>query len=304
MASLDTFPPQKPAFLKTRFGYGGGMQTIPFLKMHGLGNDFVMIDCRGKNAPKLTNTQIVHIADRRRGIGCDQLILLERPKSDRAGIFMRIYNPDGSEAGACGNATRCIADLYMGEEGVMECVVETVSGLLSCTRAENWQICVDMGLPGISWEKIPLSKECDTLHLPLEGDPVGVSMGNPHCVYFCENALDVAVDKLGPKTEHDPLFPKRTNVEYVSIQGKDHLRMRVWERGAGITQACGTGACASAVAAVRRGLTGRKVRVTLDGGDLLIHWRESDDHVLMTGPAAYSFEGAITFHDDKDERDE
>lgn len=271
--------------------YDGGM-TLKFLKMHGLGNDFVILD--GRTAPlKLTSLQIVHLADRKRGIGCDQLIILEPPTKPGASIFMRIYNPDGSEAGACGNATRCVADLYFKETGWNACTVETISGLLHCTPAENGQICVDMGAPGLEWDKIPLSKQCDTLNLPLEGDPVGVSMGNPHCVFFCGNAEDVYVDKMGPKVEHDPLFPVRTNVEYVSMLGKDHLRMRVWERGAGVTQACGTGACAVAVAAIRRGLTGRKVRVTLDGGDLFIEWREKDGHVLMTGPIAYAFEGVI-----------
>lgn len=264
--------------------------SIPFLKMHGLGNDFVIIDGRRK-LPDLSPQTIRHIADRRLGVGCDQVIVME--KSANADIFMRIYNPDGMEAGACGNATRCIADLYMAEEGTMECTVETVSGLLPCTRGEGWAIQVDMGVPKTEWNEIPLSKQCDTLHLPLEGDPVGVSMGNPHCVFFCENVWDTDVGKLGPNIEHDALFPERTNVEYVSVQKENHLRMKVWERGAGVTPACGSGACAVAVAAVRRGLTGRKVKVTLDGGDLEIEWRESDNHVLMTGPVATVFEGAI-----------
>lgn len=265
---------------------------LPFLKMHGLGNDFVIIDGR-KNKPDLGAGRIRAIGDRRRGVGFDQLIVLEPPVSPKADIFMRIYNPDGSEAGACGNATRCVADLYMAEAGCMECKVETIKGLLKCKRADGWEITVDMGPPKLGWNEIPLSKQCDTLHLPLEGDPVGVSMGNPHCVFFCGDVQDIDVDKSGPKVEHDPLFPERTNVEYVCMQGTDHIRMRVWERGAGITQACGTGACASAVAAIRRGLTGRKVRVTLDGGDLEIEWREKDGHVLMTGPVAYVFEGRL-----------
>lgn len=268
--------------------------SIPFLKMHGLGNDFVIIDAR-QTAPGLTADRIRNIADRRRGVGCDQLILLEKPKAAKADLFMRIYNPDASEAGACGNATRCVADLFMTEEGGMGCVIETIAGLLRCERGEGWQVTADMGPARLEWNEVPLLNQCDTLHLPLDGDPVGVNMGNPHCVFFCGNAEDIAVDKEGPKIEHSPLFPERTNVEYVSMLGPDHLRMRVWERSAGITQACGTGACAAAVAAIRRGMTGRKVRVTLDGGDLLIEWRERDGHVLMTGPVAYSFEGAISF---------
>lgn len=266
---------------------------ISFRKMHGLGNDFVIIDCR-RGTPVLTHSQIVKMADRKRGVGFDQIVHMLPPKSPTADVYLDMYNADGSSLGACGNASRCIADLLMVELGRIECTIETVSGILECTRAENRQICVDMGAPKLEWNEIPLSKQCDTLHLPLEGDPVAVSMGNPHCVHFCEEVSDISVDKLGVKVEHNPLFPERTNVEYVCIQGKDHLRMRVWERGAGITQACGTGACASAVAAIRRGLTGRKVRVTLDGGDLLIEWREPDSHVLMTGPVAYSFEGTIS----------
>ncbi|HEU4839398.1 MAG TPA: diaminopimelate epimerase [Micavibrio sp.] len=262
-----------------------------FRKMHGLGNDFVILD--GRNEPlNLSADRIRAIGDRRRGVGFDQLVILGESKI-KNGVFMRIYNLDGSEAEACGNATRCVADLMMKETGIKTCTVETVSGILECTHTENAQVTVDMGTPRLEWDEIPLSEQCDTLHLPLSGDPVGVSMGNPHCVYFCENTLDVHVDKLGPKVEHDPLFPERTNVEYVSIHGKDHLRMRVWERGAGITQACGTGACAAAVAAIRRNLTDRRVLVTLDGGDLSIEWRESDGHVLMTGPVAYSFEGSL-----------
>ncbi len=265
---------------------------VKFTKMHGLGNDFVILD--GRTAPiHLEAAQIIKMGDRRRGIGFDQLIVLEAPQTPDA-TFMRIYNPDGSEAGACGNATRCVADIILKETAAHRCTIETVSGLLSCTSGDNaGDITVDMGTPRLAWNEIPLSEQCDTLNLPLEGDPVGVSMGNPHCVYFCEDAEAISVDKLGLKVEHHSLFPQRTNVEYVSMLGPDHLRMRVWERGAGITQACGTGACAAAVAAIRRGLTGRNVRVTLDGGNLFIEWREEDGHVLMTGPVAYSFEGVI-----------
>ncbi|MFA5592336.1 MAG: diaminopimelate epimerase [Micavibrio sp.] len=314
------------------------VMALNFLKMHGLGNDFVIIDGRD-NPVRLAAEQIRHMGDRRRGIGFDQLILLEnggggdkngdngdngsRDGSDGnvvnignignkghdghgdhghgghgrgdPALFMTIYNPDGSEAGACGNATRCVASLIMDESGSAACTIRTVAGLLYCTRAEKGRICVDMGAPRLEWDEIPLAEQCDTLSLPLEGSPVAVSMGNPHCVYFCGNAEDIAVDSLGPKVEHNPLFPERTNVEYVSMQGDNHLRMRVWERGAGITQACGTGACAAAVAAIRRGLADRAlpVCVTLDGGDLFIEWRESDDHVLMTGPASFVYKGSI-----------
>ena len=261
--------------------------------MHGLGNDFVILDAR-KTPLKLSSERVREIADRRRGVGCDQLIVLEPPVDPNASVFMRIYNPDGSESGACGNATRCIAHLFSQETGANVCVVQTIAGLLYCTLTENGLVTVDMGVPLQKWDEVPLATYCNTLNLPIDGDPVGVSMGNPHCVFFCGDADAIAVDILGPKVERNGLFPERTNVEYVSMLGPNHLRMRVWERGAGITQACGKGACAAAVAAIRSGLTGRNVRVTLDGGDLLIEWRESDGHVLMTGPVAYSFKGNIS----------
>lgn len=264
---------------------------VPFEKMHGLGNDFVILDARNTPIP-LTQEDIRRLSDRKRGIGCDQFIVME--PSAQCDAFMRIYNPDGSEAGACGNASRCVADLLMSEKATSRCSIETSSRVMECTRTEGHdRITVDMGTPGLEWREIPLSKQCDTLNLPLPGEPVAVSMGNPHCVFFCDDAEDVYVDKLGPKAEHDPLFPERTNVEYVSILSFDAIRMRVWERGAGITQACGSGACAAAVAAVRRGLTGRFVRVRLDGGDLDIEWREANGHVYMTGPVTYSFQGKV-----------
>lgn len=260
--------------------------------MHGLGNDFVILDGRDDGLA-LSGGDVRFIADRKRGVGCDQLIILENASSG-ADVFMRIFNPDGSQAGACGNATRCVADLVMGELERDKCSIQTISCIMECMRTgDDGLVTVDMGAPELEWDKIPLSKQCDTLHLPLDGDPVGVSMGNPHCVFFCEKLEDIDVDNLGVKIEHHELFPDRTNVEYVSVLDKNHLRMRVWERGAGVTQACGTGACASAVAAIRRGLTGRKVLVTLDGGDLTIEWRESNNHVYMTGPVSYVFEGSI-----------
>lgn len=265
---------------------------ISFKKMHGLGNDFVILDGR-KDAVSLTQSQIQHIADRHRGVGCDQVIVIEAPEDAGATAFMRIYNPDGSVAGACGNATRCVADILMREAGADKVVVQTIAGLLACTRAGTADVTVDMGPARLNWDQIPLSKDCDTLHLPLTGDPVGVNMGNPHAVLFVADADKADVAGIGPGIEKDPLFPDRTNVEFVSVLGKDHLRMRVWERGAGITQACGSGACAVAVAAIRRGLTGRKVAVTLDGGDLAIEWREDNGHVLMTGPLTYSFQGTL-----------
>lgn len=270
--------------------------TYTFKKMHGLGNDFVIFDARVKDI-KLSREQIQKIADRKRGIGCDQLIVIETSKSFQEIYFMRIYNPDGSEAEACGNATRCVADLLMREDNVDQLVIETVVGALNCFRADNGQVTVHMGEPKLSWDEIPVSEKCDTLHLPLEGHPVGVSMGNPHCVFFVDGSVDDmgddGVEKQGKRFETDPLFPNRTNVEFVEVLSPNHVRMRVWERGAGITQACGSGACAVAVAAIRRGLTERKVTVTLDGGDLIIEWPTDNAQVAMTGPVSYVFDGTI-----------
>ncbi|MCI5061119.1 MAG: diaminopimelate epimerase [Alphaproteobacteria bacterium] len=267
--------------------------SLSFKKMHGLGNDFVIIDTR-ENGVKITSEQVCAIADRKRGVGCDQVILIERSKNWIETNLIRIYNPDGSETGACGNGTRCVADLLMNEDDVDDIVIETAYAALNCFRDENGLVRVEMGHPRLEWQDIPLSKSYDTLHLPLEGDPVGVNIGNPHCVFFIEKEMsDQELEKLGAHFEHDPLFPERTNVEFVEVLAKDHLRMRVWERGTGITQACGSGACASVVAAIRRGLSARKVTVTLDGGDLIIAWPDDNSPVSMTGPVAYVFDGRL-----------
>lgn len=263
-----------------------------FKKMHGLGNDFVIIDGR-ENGLSLNPEQRRFIADRQRGVGCDQLIVIERSKNWSETNFMRIYNPDGSEAEACGNATRCLADLLMTEDNVDNIVIETVAGNLNCWQEGEGMVRVEMGVPKLEWRDIPLSQECDTLHLPLDGDPVAVNIGNPHCVFFVDSLVDIDVEKLGSKFETDPLFPNKINVEFVEVKAKNHLHMRVWERGAGITQACGSGACAVAVAAIRRGLTERKVTVTLDGGDLIIDWPSDGAPVHMTGPVAYVFDGVL-----------
>ncbi|MCC6598211.1 MAG: diaminopimelate epimerase [Alphaproteobacteria bacterium] len=262
--------------------------------MHGLGNDFLILDHR-KNAETLGIEQIRRLCDRHLGVGCDQLVVMEN--TDKADIRAIFYNADGSTSGACGNASRCVADIYMKEQNVRVCTLETQSGTLTARAAENGMITVDMGPPGLDWRAIPLAEERDTLDLGLsEGAvsaPVGVSMGNPHCVFFVDDLGDIPVDTLGAHFEHDPLFPQRANVEFVEVLSPVKLRQKTWERGAGLTLACGSGACAAAVAGVRRGLTGRKVEIVLDGGSLFIEWRESDGHVLMTGPVAYVFEGKI-----------
>lgn len=263
-----------------------------FIKMHGLGNDFVILDARTE-ALDLTQDRIRRIADRRFGVGCDQVIVME--PSARADVFMRIYNPDSSESGACGNATRCVASLVM--DGRDQAVVETVSGLLPCVKLPNGEITVDMGPPRLDWRQIPLAVETDTLHAGIEegpvSDPVCVNVGNPHAVFFVENVEAVPMETVGSRLERNPLFPERANIEFAQVMDRETIRARVWERGAGVTLACGSGACAVAVAAVRRGLTGRKMAIRMDGGELMLEWRESDNHVYMTGSATAVFEGIL-----------
>lgn len=263
--------------------------------MHGLGNDFVVIDAR-EHPKALTPGVTRRIGDRRRGVGFDQLLVLGPPSDPSADVAMRILNPDGSEAGACGNGTRCVAAMVMAERNTTRLVVETRAGLLGCRAEADGRVTCDMGRARLDWADIPLARSVDTLHVPLAvedlADPVAVSMGNPHIVFFTNHVDTVALERLGPTVEHHSLFPDRTNVEIAQPIGQDVLRMRVWERGVGITEACGTGACAVAVAAHRRGLTGRRVTVVLDGGTLSVDWHDSG-HVWMTGPVATSFTGRL-----------
>jgi diaminopimelate epimerase len=267
---------------------------IPFTKMHGLGNDFVVLDARAGDIA-LEPAEARAMADRRRGIGCDQLILIQPPRDPGALAYLQILNADGSEAEACGNGTRCVAATLMQETGAREATLETVAGLLQVAVAENEQITVNMGQARFEWQEIPLAEESDTLHLEIEAgllhDPVAVNIGNPHCVFFVDDADSIDLARHGPELEYATLFPERTNVEVATVRDKEHIRMRVWERGAGITLACGSGACATLVAAQRRKLTGRKAEVLLDGGPLTIEWLDSGD-VLMTGPVATSFSGS------------
>ena len=271
------------------------MTTLPFMKMHGLGNDFVVLDAR-RQPLELSVDQVRAIAARRTGVGCDQLIVVEAAKSKRADVLMRIRNADGSEVSACGNATRCVATTVMKENGTTRAVIETAAGLLDAQALNGGLVAVDMGPANLDWRDIPLARAVDTTHLgitvgPLE-DPVAVNVGNPHAVFFVDDPEAVPLETVGPEVEHHELFPERTNVEVARVLSPDQIRVRVWERGAGITQACGTGACATLVAACRRGLTERAADVRLDGGTLAIEWRE-DDHVLMTGPVAVSFHGTL-----------
>jgi len=266
-----------------------------FVKMHGLGNDFVVFDTR-TTPLALDSRQARAIADRKTGIGCDQLITIEPARDGRSDAFMRIHNADGGEVEACGNAARCIATLLMKETGRDRVTIETVVGFLDAARNGDDLVSVDFGPARLDWREIPLARETDTLHLdctlgPLS-DPVAVNIGNPHAVFFVPDAEKIDLESLGAKLEHHPLFPERVNVEVVHLTPDGRLRMRVWERGVGITRACGTGACATLVAASRRGLTGRHAAVILDGGTLAIEWR-ADGHVIMTGPVATSFSGRI-----------
>jgi len=271
----------------------------PFLKMNGLGNDFVVVEARSQPfAPSVAEARA--IADREDGIGCDQIIAIET--SANADAFMRIWNADGGAVEQCGNAARCVGWLLMEASGRDAVRLDTPGGLLAVERAGAESVTVDMGKPGLDWRDIPLEEKMDTRGIELQVGPIdaplfhtpgAVSMGNPHVVFFVKDAESAPVREVGSMIEYHRLFPQRTNVEFCEVRAPDRLRVRVWERGVGVTQACGTGACAALVAANRRKLCGRKATVEMDGGDLIIEWRAEDDHVLMTGPIAVEFTGIL-----------
>lgn len=259
-----------------------------FMKMHGLGNDFVIIDSRGRDAvttPALARA----LGDRHRGVGFDQLA--EIRDGDDTDVTLDFWNADGSRAGACGNATRCVAGHMMQQLGQDRLSLRTVRGILHAVRADG-VVSVNMGPPVLDWREVPLSGDVDLLHLPVEGDPVAVGMGNPHCVFFVDDIAAVDVAARGAEMEHHPLFPEATNVEFAQVRADGTVRMRVWERSTGITLACGSGACATAVAAHQRGLTPRRMAMELDGGTLHLDWRE--DGVWMAGPTAHVFTADLT----------
>ncbi len=260
----------------------------PFMKMHGLGNDFVVVDTRAQ-ALDVTPDLVRALSDRHRGVGFDQLAVIGTGKD----LTITFYNADGSISAACGNATRCIAAREMGltQADALRINV-TGRGALSAVLRDDGMAAVNMGQPHLAWQDIPLARDVDTLHLPIEGDPVGTGMGNPHCTFFVDDVDAIDLAAQGAAIEHHPLFPERTNVQFAQVTGPDHIRMRVWERGAGITLASGSSSCAVAVAAHRRGLTGRTVTLELDGGMLDIDWR--DDGVWMAGPTAHVFDGTLT----------
>ena len=273
-------------------------QQIPFVKMNGLGNDFVVVDARSTPF-KPESADICRWGDRQSGIGFDQMILIEDSAS--ADAFMRVYNADGSQVETCGNALRCVAFKLRPEGGRLS--IDTLGGVTQALVENAAQITIDMGRPRLNWDEIPLAEDMDTrgfelqigpIEAPLYHTPSAVNMGNPHCIFFVSDIQSVDVAAAGSLLEHHPVFPQSANIEFAQVRDRHTIRMRVWERGAGITKACGTGACAVAVAAARKNLTERRVRVIMDGGPLDIDWREADDHVLMTGPAVIEFEGLLT----------
>ncbi len=274
-----------------------GLKGTPFRKMNGLGNDFVIIDLRGKDGV-MTSEAAIEIANRKTGIGCDQVITIE----DRQGLFMGIWNSDGSEIEACGNASRCVGQLLMDEINGDHASFSTKGGNLTVSRAGNKRVTVDMGPPRLKWTQIPLSEQMDDTRFidiklgpidnPVLWGPSAVNMGNPHCVFFVDDIESHDLERFGPMVENHPLFPERANVSIAQVISEFQIRLRVWERGVGITKACGTAACAALVSAHRRRQTGRKATVILDGGPLAIEWAD-DDHVLMTGPTELEFEGTL-----------
>ena len=280
--------------MPTRTAKAKPAKGLAFRKMHGLGNDFVVLDARAATL-MLTPKSARAIADRRMGVGCDQILIIEPPRQG-GDAFLAIRNADGGVVESCGNGSRCIARLLMDENGKDTLTLETVGGTIVARRERGGLISIDMGPARADWKDIPLAEAADTLHLNIaEGplrDPVAVNVGNPHAVFFVPDVQAIDLPGLGPKIEHHRLFPERTNVEVVQVLSRTHLRMRVWERGVGITIACGTGACATLIAAVRRDLTDRKATVTVDGGDLEIEWR-ADGHVIMTGPVAETAVGTL-----------
>lgn len=279
------------------------MTAIPFRKMNGLGNDFVVFDARRSDVP-LDRATVRAISDRESGIGCDQLIRMEA--SDEADVFMRIWNCTGDEVEACGNATRCIGHLLLAETSKDAVVVDTSAGQLVCSRgAHEGEITVDMGRPRLGWQDIPLAEEfSDTRKIELSVGPIDepilhspsvVNVGNPHCIFWVEDVEAYDLARLGPMLENHLMFPEQANISLAQLTGRNELLLKVWERHAGLTRACGTAACAAAVAAIRLHMTERHVTVTLPGGPLKIYWREADAHILMTGPYELDFEGEIDF---------
>ena len=261
---------------------------LPFMKMHGLGNDFVVLDMREKDI-RLKKDFIKSIADRHRGVGFDQLAII---RADVKGAYLQFYNADGSGSSACGNATRCVARYLMKQSDQGQVFLKTDHGVLEAKDVGQGLTSVNMGHPAFSWQDIPLAEPMETLSLPIAGAPVATNMGNPHCTFFVKDADAIDMSLEAAPVEHHPLFPKRTNVQFVSIIGRNHLRMRVWERGVGVTLASGSSSCATLVAAYRRGITGKSAQINLDGGTMHVEW--CDGGVWLTGPTMHVFSGSLT----------
>lgn len=275
--------------------------SITLRKMNGLGNDFAILDLRGR-ARQFSPDAVRGICDRAHGVGCDQMIALEASPTG-ADTFMRIWNSDGGEVAACGNAMRCVATVLAKEQGRSNVSIETAAGVLGATVNTDGTVTVDMGEPRFGWEEIPLAEPFhDTRGIELQIGPIDdpvlhtpsvVNIGNPHCIFWVDDVDAHDLAKIGPLLESHPLFPERANISLAQVTASDAIMLKVWERGAGLTRACGTAACAVAVAAHRKRLTGRNVTVTLPGGPLRIEWREGDNHVLMTGPSELEYEGVL-----------
>jgi len=273
---------------------------IPFRKMNGLGNDFVVLDARTRPIPM--NEAIARaISNRETGIGCDQLITIETEAT--ADAFMRIRNSNGGEVEACGNATRCIGDILMTEAGSSSVTIKTNAGILTCRRTTDPGIIVaDMGRPRLRWDQIPIAEEMDTRCIELQIGPIDnpilhspsvVNVGNPHCIFWVDDVAAYDLENIGPMLEHHPMFPERANISLANVTSREDIVLKVWERGVGLTRACGSAACAALVAAARKDLTKRKATIHLPGGPLTIEWREEDSHILMSGPFEYEFDGTL-----------
>ena len=279
----------------------GALANQPFVKMNGIGNEIVVVDLR-KGAPAIAPEE-ARAAASPQGAPYDQLMALYPPRTPGTDAYIRIYNNDGSEAGACGNGMRCVASIVSGENGKSALTFETKAGILNCWKAEGGLFTVDMGPPRFKWNEIPLAEEFrDTRAIELQIGPIDkpvlhspsvVNMGNPHAIFWVDDVNAYDLERFGPLLENHPIFPERANITLAHIVDRTHIVIRTWERGAGLTRACGSAACAAAVAAARFKRTERTVRVTLPGGDLTIEWRERDDHVLMTGPVAFEFNGTF-----------
>lgn len=266
-------------------------KTIPFKKMHGLGNDFVIIDVRGQDF-SFNEDHIKILGNRNLGIGFDQLVTINTGSKKEISAHLNFWNSDGSVSLTCGNATRCVADLLMSEMNCNELIISTDHHEIECQKIDSKLISTNLGQPKLSWDEIPLSRKCDTLSLPLEGNPVATSMGNPHCSYFVNDIEKYSITKIGSETEVLSLFPQRTNVQLAQVMDSSTIKVKVWERGCGVTLASGSSACAVAVASNRLGLTDGIVKISLDGGNLFVDWQQ--DGVWLTGPTSFVFSGEMS----------